>query len=89
MRQKYLVKAGLNKYGRQLYLIGYVDDERGWDISAAPIPMSKRRCNEVIKNATTDLPKIRERFPTKYRDDISFEIVEYTDEYNRNVIIQD
>ena len=88
MRQKFLVKAGLNKYGRQLYLNGYVDDEESWDISAVPLPMGKRRCNKTIKNAERDLPKLRERFPTKYRDDISFEIVEYTDDYNRNVLIE-
>ena len=49
MRQKYLVLAGINKYGRQMYLDGYIDEETAWDISAVPVPMSKSKCNQIIK----------------------------------------
>ena len=82
LRQKYLILAGTNKYGRQLYLNGYVDDETAWDISTVPIPMTKTKCNKIIKIAQNQLPALREKYPRKYKDDISFEIIDYIDKYN-------
>jgi hypothetical protein len=79
MKQKYLVKAGINRYGRQLYLNGYVDDENAWDISVVPIPMSKTRCNKTIKLAQQGIIEISKKFPKKYPQDIEFELVEYVD----------
>ena len=82
LRQKYLILAGINKYGRQLYLNGYVDDETAWDISTVPIAMTKTKCNKIIKIAQSQLPLLKEKNPYRYKDDISFEIIEYIDKYN-------
>lgn len=79
MRQKYLVKAGMNRYGRQQYLNAYVDDEAAWNISVVPVPMSKSKCNKIIKIAEQEILNIREKFPKKFGDNVVFEIIEYVD----------
>ena len=85
MRQKYLIIAGVTKTGRQMYLSGYVDDENAWDISVVPIPMSKTKCNKIIKLAQQGIVEILKKFPRKYPQDIEFEIVEYIDKPFVNV----
>lgn len=86
MRQQYLITAGINKYGRQMYLNGYVDDETAWDISAVPVPMSKSKCNQIIKQAEKDIIKISEKFPRKYMGLTSFEIIPYEEKLFTNIV---
>lgn len=47
-RSKYVIHAGTNKIGRQLYLNGYDDDPEHFDISVVPYVTTKTRCYELI-----------------------------------------
>ena len=48
MRQKYLIKAGITKLGKQQY-INYYEDIDDWDISVVPLPLGKSLANRILK----------------------------------------
>ena len=73
----YLIKAGTNNYGRQMFLVGYDDKKDMWDISAVPIPMKKSKCKHLIKLAEKELSQEAVFKLRRYKKDIKFEIIEY------------
>ena len=83
-RKKYVIKAGTNKYHRQMYLNQYTDVDE-WVISAVPLPLSKRKALNLIKRVKVEIIPLREKFPKKYPEDMEFELEEYTEKYNYSV----
>lgn len=75
---KYVVTAGVNKIGRQLYISSYDDAPNDWSISVVPYATTKTRCNELIALANKELKEQAEkkRFRSK-QIDIPFEIKEW------------
>lgn len=71
MRDKYLIKAGKNRYGRQLYL--HIYEENDWAISGVPMELSKTKVTYVF-------PKIEKSFrnnpPIRYNKNTQFEIAQ-------------
>ena len=79
---RYIIQAGVNRYGRQMYLIGYTDRETAWDISAVPMPMPESKCNKIIKLAEKALSQLPPSKFIKYNDNIQFEMIEYVDKWS-------
>lgn len=80
-RKKYVIKAGVNKTGRQMYLITWVDSDE-WTISAVPFVMGKVQATRLIKRVEKELIEIREKYPRKYPKDMTFELEEYEQKYS-------
>lgn len=74
---RYMIKAFVNKYNRQMYLSGY-EDCSDWCISAVPHPTTYEKCETLIKRAV----KKFHTFPTIFGKSATipdFTIVEWSD----------
>lgn len=81
--EKYLITAGENKIGRQLYVSVYNDCD-DWTISIVPCPMSKQRAVKTVERVKKEyLEKMRNSKTITRRNapEIDFEIVPYVDMY--------
>lgn len=75
--KKYIILAGTNLYGRQLYLKGYNDCD-DWEISAVPYLTTEKRCHELIEKATKYLKDKVDMFG-RHAEIPKFELVERTE----------
>lgn len=81
-RIKYLITAGVSKYGRQQYVNIYNDTDE-WDISIVPLPISKTKAFQSIRRIEKEyLERINSKsnYKNKYPN-IQFNIIEYKEEY--------
>lgn len=80
MRQRYVITAGKNKAGRQMYISSYDDAPNEWSISIVPYPTTKTRCYELLATVKRDLKEKESKFAIrKLQKDIPFEIVEWNE----------
>ena len=80
-KQKYLITAGTNRYGRQRYVIKY-NDTADWDISTVPIPMTKKQALNLLNRIMKEYQeRLNTRITFKYKySNIEFNIIEYMDD---------
>lgn len=77
-RCKYVITAGKNKVGRQLYLCSWDDAPTEWMITVVPYPTTKTRCYELISLAKRQIKEDKDnKIVGKRNKDIPFEIVEW------------
>ena len=80
MRQRYVITAGKNKSGRQLYVSSFDDEPTYWDISIVPYITSKTRCYELLAQVKRDIKiKSYKSLLKKVQTDIPFEIIEWNE----------
>lgn len=81
--KKYLITAGTNKSGRQLYVSTYTDCD-AWSISIVPTPMSKERALKTIERVKKELREKNnssKSLTRKNAPEIEFGLEEYIDKY--------
>lgn len=78
MRQKYVITAGINKAGRQMYICSYDDEPNYWCLSAVPYITSKTRCYELIAQIKRDIKnQTNKSMIHTVKTEIPLEIVEW------------
>ena len=81
MRQRYVITAGKNKAGRQLYISSYDDAPTDWLVSVVPYITTKTRCYELLVTVRRDLKNAETKSMIKrMQKDIPLEIVEWNEQ---------
>lgn len=81
MRQRYVITAGKNRAGNQMYVSSYDDAPNDWAISRVPYVTTKTRCYELLAIVKRGLKAQNSEATIKrMQKDIPFEIVEWNED---------
>ena len=71
MRDKYLITAGTNRCGRQLY-VNYYEEDSSWSLSVVPMKFGKIRANQIKQFVEKQL---EENCPIRYKKNTKLDII--------------
>lgn len=73
---KYSIRLGINRNGKEVYAYSYNNDNNRWELSAVPLSYDFDRAIKLIEKIEKQIDDRMKKSPYKYPKNIHIELIE-------------